>query len=148
VATRSTVPTVKAALVALLDARAGLVGVQLAYSHPGAAIEPEAVYLGGVRGTNVYPVMRAGRKPRDETYTVDVWFEAVRDGTSSQEAEERVWALYGELEDTVADDPTLGLSFVGWARISDWDDMLAFDLKRQGWSARIRAGLEINARLT
>lgn len=142
----STVPAVKAQLVALLTA--ALPTVDVTYSHPGDAIQPESVYLGGVRGSHDYPVVRAGRKPRQETYTIDVWIEALRDGTTSQEAEERAWVLFGELEDAIADDPTLGLAIVGWARVADWDDFLAWDLQRQGWSARIRAGVTIEARLT
>lgn len=143
----STVPAVKAGLVSALDARSGLDNVDVTYSHPGDALQPEAVYLGGVRGTHELPIMRAGRKPRQENYTIDVWFEVIRDGTTSQEAEERAWVLFGELEDLLADDPTIGLPVVGWARLADWDDFLAWDLQRQGWSARIRAGVTIEARI-
>lgn len=146
-ATRSTVPTVKARLVTVLAA--ALPTVQVEYSHPGGAIETEAFYLGAVRGSDDIPVMNGpARKKRDESYTVDVWCEAQKSGATSQEAEERAWELFGSLEDILANDMTLGLAGVIWARLESWDDFLSFDLKSGGWSARIRAGVTVRARLT
>lgn len=147
-ATHSTVPTVKARLVTLLTA--ALPTTQVWYSHPGDAVETSAVYLGAVRGSDTIPVMNGpARKKRDETYTIDVWLEAQRSGASSQEAEEAAWVLFGELEDVLADDPGLGIpTVVSWAMLEGWDDFLAFDLNSGGWSARIRAGVTVKARLT
>jgi hypothetical protein len=147
-ASRSTVPTVRAALVAALAARPALAGVDVGHSHPGAAIEPEAVYLGRARGSDEVPVMRAGRKRRQESYTLDVFFDVVADGPTGREASERAWALFGELEDLLADDPSLGQAPPFWAALGDWDEVLFFDDARQGFGSLLRAGVQIEARLT
>lgn len=145
-ATRSTVPTVRAAVFAALTAR--LAGVQVGYSHPGSAIEAEAVYLGAARGSDEVPVVRAGRKKRQESYTLDVFFDVVADGPTGQEASERAWTLFGELEDLLADDPSLGQAQPFWAVLGEWTETLFFDDARQGFGSLLRAGVQIEARLT
>ena len=147
-ASRSTVPTVRAAVVAALTARPALVGVQVAYSHPGGTIEAESVYLGKARGSDEVPVVRAGRKKRQESYTLDVFFDVVADGPTGQEASERAWTFFGELEDLLADDPSLGQTQPFWAVLGDWDEILFFDDARQGFGSLLRAGVQIEARLT
>jgi hypothetical protein len=147
-ATRSTVPTVRAALVTALAARPALTGVQVAHSHPGAAVEVESVYLGRARGSDNVPVMRAGRKRRQESYTVDVFFDVVGDGPTGQDASERAWTLFGELEDLLADDPSLGQAPPFWAVLGEWDETLFFDDTRQGFGSLLRAAVQIEARLT
>jgi hypothetical protein len=147
-ATRSTVPIVRAALFTALAARPALVGVQVAYSHPGQAVEAEAVYLGAARGSDDVPVVRAGRKKRQESYTLDVFFDVVADGPTGQEASERAWTLFGELEDLLADDPSLGLPQPFWAVLGEWTETLFFDDARQGFGSLLRAGVQIEARLT
>lgn len=146
-ATRSTVPAVRAALVALLQARPGLAGVQVGYSHPGDALERESMFLGGTRGRHDPANLRAGRKHRDEAYTLDVWVDVSADGPTAQPASERAWALIGELEDVLADDPSLGLGQPLWAVLGECDDGHDFDEETRGWKARIRAGVDIKARL-
>lgn len=147
-ASRSTVPTVRAALVTALGARPALAGVQVAPSHPGQAVEPESVYLGRARGSDEIPVVRAGRKKRQESYTLDVFFDVVADGPTGQEASERAWALFGELEDLLADDPSLGQTQPFWAVLGDWDETLFFDDARQGFGSLLRAAVQIESRLT
>lgn len=147
-ASRSTVPTVRAALFAALTARPAFSAVQVAYSHPGQAIEAESVYLGAARGSDNIPVVRVGRKKRQESYILDVFFDVVADGPTSQEASERAWTLFGELEDLLADDPSLGLAQPFWAVLGDWTETLFFDDARQGFGSLLRAGVQIEARLT
>lgn len=147
-ASRSTVPTVRSALLVALGARAALAAVQVSYSHPGQAIEPESVYLGAARGSDEIPVIRAGRKKRQESYTLDVFFDVVADGPTGQEASERAWTLFGELEDLLADDPSLGQPAPLWAVLGDWSETLFFDDARQGFGSLLRAAVQIEARLT
>lgn len=147
-ATHSTVPTVRAALVSALSARPALAAVQVAYSHPGQAIETESVYLGAARGSHTVPVVRAGRKKRQESYVLDVFFDVVADGPTGQEASERAWTLAGELEDLLADDPSLGQPPPFWAVLGDWTETPFFDDARQGFGVLLRAAVQIEARLT
>lgn len=147
-ATRSTVPTVRAQLVSLLAARAGLAGVQVEYSHPLEGIDDEALYLGESRGTSQIPTVRAGRKARQEQYIIDVWVEVNRDGPTPQDASERSWALVGEVEDMLADDPSLGLSQPFWAVLAEAEQGVYVDDSRRGYVSRIRLGIQCEARLT
>lgn len=144
-ATRSTVPAVKAALVALLEA--ALVDVSVSYSHPGNALPVEAVYLGDVRGTSEVPTSRAGRLARHERYTVDLWISVTTDGSSSEAAEARAAELLAEVEDVLAEDVTLGEEIVA-ATLAEVDWLPAFDDGRHGWSALLRVGVDVNARLS
>ena len=144
-AATSTAPAVKAALLAALVS--ALPGVQVVYSHPGDALEPDSLYLGDVRGTSEVPTSRAGRLARHERYTVDVWISVVRDGTTAEAAEARAFVLLAELEDVLADSVTLSQPIVA-AVLGEWDASLAFDDARHGWSALLRVGVDVNARLS
>lgn len=147
-AVHSTVPTVRAAIVALLAARAGLAGVQVGQSHPGEALEGETVFLGDSRGTSGIATIRAARKARQEAYTVDVWVEVNRDGPTAQTASERAWALVGEIDDMLADDPSLGLTQPFWAVLAEHEQSVYFDDSTRGYVSRIRVGINCEARLT
>lgn len=146
-ATRSTAPTFRAALLAALQARAALAQVQTGYSHPGASREDETIYLGELRGTSQIPTIRTGRKARQERYTLDVWFDVDAVGPDAQTASERAWSLYGELEDVLAADPSVGLAQPFWAVIGDFTETLMFDESRRGWGSLLRVGVDVEARL-
>lgn len=143
----STAPALKAALLTALVTALTVDGTQVVYSHPGDALEPEAVFLGDVRGTSEVPTSRAGRLARHERYTLDVWISVVADGATAEAAETRAYALLAKLEDVLADTATLGLAIVA-AVLGEWDASLAFDDARRGWSALLRVGVDVNARLS
>lgn len=147
-ATRSTSPTFRAALLAALQARPALAQVQVSYSHPGDAREDESVYLGEIRGSSEIPTVRTSRKKREERYTLDVWIDVDAVGPDAQTASERAWTLFGELEDILADDPTVGLTAPFWAVLGDFTETLMFDESRRGWGSLLRAGVDVEARLT
>jgi hypothetical protein len=105
--TSSARTAVKARLVELLAARLPP-DVQVSYGWPGADMRDEAVWVGACRGPVTVADLRAGRKTRDDTFTLDVHFMAGRPGQTAQTADERVEELYWALEDLLADDPTLG----------------------------------------
>jgi hypothetical protein len=148
VATRSTAPAFRTALLAALQAKPALAQVQTGYSHPGDTREDESIYLGEVRGSSEIPVIRAARKARQERYTLDVWFDVDAVGPDAETASERVWELYGELEDILADDPSVGLPAPFWAALGDFTETLMFDESRRGWGSLLRAGVDVEARLT
>lgn len=147
-ATQSTAPAFRTALLAALQARPALSALSVTYSHPGDSLEVDAVYLGEVRGTSELPVIRASRKKREERYTLDVWFDVAAVGPDAQTASERAWDLFGELEDILADDPSVGLAAPFWAVLGDFTETLMFDEVRRGWGSLLRAGVDCEARLT
>jgi hypothetical protein len=147
-ANSSTVPALRSALLAALQARPALASVQVEFSHPGDTDENETVYLGEVRGSSTIPVLRAGRKVREERYTIDVWIDVAADGPTAEGASERAYALYGELEDILADDPTLGLAAPFRAMVGDFSETLMFDESRRGWGSLLRVGVDCETRLT
>jgi hypothetical protein len=102
----SYVVAAKKALRTALAASPTLTGVQVAYADPGDASRSEHVYLGDVEDhTSTPAAMRAGRKSRDEDFTIPV---VVRSARATQEAaEERTAALAAAVEGLLADDPGL-----------------------------------------
>lgn len=147
-ASRSTAPTFRSALLAALQAKPALAQVQVTYSHPGDTREDESIYLGEIRGDSNVATLRAGRKHREERYTLDVWIDVDAVGPDAQTASERAWALYGELEDILADDPTVGLTAPFRAVLGDYTETLMFDESRRGWGSLLRTGVDCENRLT
>lgn len=116
-------------------------------SHPGNALRDEGIWLGDVRGSQEVPVSRAGRARRQETYVLDVFVAVTRGGPRVKDAEDRAFALAGELEDVVADDLALGQAQPFWATLGVWEESTFWDEQRQGWGCTIRIELNVNARL-
>ncbi len=143
----STIPAVKDALVARLRAHPTLAGVQVERSHPGDTLEQEAVWLGRVIGSNSWVAMRAGRKPRDESYTVQVFIEVIMPGEPETAAEDRVLACYGALEDVIAEDPRLGVTGVESMRVAEYELDSGIDGEGAG-AANMAAGVLVGARLS
>lgn len=146
-ATRSVIPPTKQKIIDLLNAKAVITAsnVQVSYSAP-ANLDRESIYFYGVRFRHDLPVMRTGRKPRDEEFVLLVAIAASSPGNSSKEAEERAFVLLGELEDIVADDPTLGQT-VEWSKLTESDGGNP-EPDAEGWDGLIKVGVECKARLT
>ncbi len=106
-ATTSSVPAVKAAIVALVAT--ALPGISVTYGRPmNSTLPREAVFVGDVRGQHRVPTMKSGRKAREETYTLDVVIAVLMPRGTLSEAEARAFVLATEVEDALADDPSLG----------------------------------------
>lgn len=143
----SLVPAARAALFTTLTTAFTGSGVQVSYSHPGDAMERETVYLGDARGGHELATVRAGRRSRDQTFSIDVWVETTCEGPDAQVASERAWELYGELEDIVANDASLGLTQPFWAAVAEFEETVGWDIERQGAAARLRASVACTGRL-
>ena len=145
-ADHSTVPAAKAALVALIGA--ALAGVQVTYGRPAdAQLERECVWVGDATGTHRVPVMAAGRKRRQEDYSIEVICWVAKTHGLISAAEARCFELLGEVEDVVADDPTLGLaSNVGYFQATAGSFDTASDLPG-GPAAVINLSIACSARL-
>lgn len=141
----STAPAVKTALLATWTETASL-GVTR--HHPGDAMKREAVFSGRVRGRSTIPVMRAGRKKREEDYTVEVWIRVAKASTEA-DAEDRSFELLGELEDRLANDPGLGLGEPTLrATLDGWETETGFDPGTGGWETVLRADVGVANRLS
>lgn len=164
-ATHSTVVTVKRKIVDLLNyqlASAAPDGsaVPVTYAWPGPETGAEAVFLGRhpdlddirVDTDHDIPTMVAGRKQRQEEYTVPltVWtFRPDLDAGAAETCETRAFALMAEIEDVFADDPTLGLNrtdvTINWARTDGWTSTL-FPFQK-GWACELTVRVAVSARL-
>ena len=143
---RSSIPTVRTQLVALLGAQPAMAGIQLGRSHPGKTLQPQSVFLGHVDCNEVVPVARSTRVVRQEEYIVEVWIMVGDSGSDSTNAEATCFTLYGALEDLLATNPTLTQSCIS-ATISHFRLHTAFDPDRQGWAAQMVVDVAIVARL-
>lgn len=116
--TTSVRAVVKARLVELLVGSAG--AVQVSYGWPQDR-KDELIYVGATRGTVTVADLRAGRKTRDDTFTVEMHVLAGKPGQrTAQAAEERALELCALIEDVLAANPTLGdLDGVLWAAQRD-----------------------------
>jgi hypothetical protein len=110
-----TVPAAKGGLLTILNARPGLDGVQVEWTHPGASIANECIYFGATDDTQEARAL--GNRRRRETYIIEVVVTVLKRGNDPRAAEERCWQLVGEVTDAVRDDPQLN-STVGVAQVS------------------------------
>lgn len=86
-----------------------LPGVSVTYGRPMDTVLPrEAVYVGDVRGQHRIPVMKAARKAREESFTVDVVVAVLMPRGTIADAEARAFVLATQVENVLADDPSLG----------------------------------------
>lgn len=132
----------RAALVALLQARAGLSGVQIGYGMPPGALQREHILLGPVDATQEYRALGTTRKFED--YTVSVFISVTREGVQQQQADERALALLAEVEAALRTDPTVS-NTVLTAQVSRYRlEPLASESTRE---ARITLEIETRARI-
>lgn len=147
-------PKVRAQLIELLSARAGLAGVLVSYSVPksGEQLEAgEAVFFPSESsGVIDNLALRALPLLLSETWQQGVVCQVLPpdDSYDQQTAETRAAELAGEVIDEVAGDPSLGLSVDEWGRIIArpvewaWESGLA---DNGGWLARATVTLQIEA---
>lgn len=94
----STAPSVKAALLRLLQSEPTLAGVGIDYSDPGAAILSEAIFYG--RTIETERPVTTGRRQAEE-YDIEVYIYVSLAGDDPQTCEERCWTLVAALENVV-----------------------------------------------
>lgn len=132
----------RAALVALLQARGGLSGVQIGYGMPPGALQREHILLGPVDATQEYRALGTTRKFED--YTVSVFISVTREGVQQQQADERALVLLAEVEAALRTDPTVS-NTVLTAQVSRYRlEPLASESTRE---ARITLEIETRARI-
>lgn len=107
----SSIPTVKAAILALLNARDGLDGVGITWAHPGVdLIEHESIFFYD-DPQHTEADRQLGNGKRRETYTLPLTVTVYGEGDpTGQETEERMWALVAEVETALRENNNLGIA--------------------------------------
>jgi len=102
----TTAPRVKRALVAAISQHPTFRNRQVSVSHPGADLEHEAVFIAGVRNTEV--ARSLGKAHRRENLVVEIGVVCEVLGSDLDEVEDRAWQMVAGIEDAVAEDSSLG----------------------------------------
>lgn len=146
----STVPALKAALLARLQARADLTGVQTTWGVPHASLEDEWIMLGDTtagdptgeeRGGQSAKVL--GRRSREERYVLDIWVSVIGSGLEEQSVvTERAYELVAEIEDELGDDPTVG-GVVRTAQVVDASELVEAIAKKNGQSREAQVRVRV-----
>ena len=91
--------------------------------------------------------MKAGRKNRDELYSVDVVCEVIGEGLTAQQTDTAALNLLAAVDNALADDPDLGIpDTILWAKLTGWEQVAGtLDV---GYACRFEAAVEVMARLT
>ena len=132
--------TVKQAVVDCLTNR---LAAQVSYGPPGDTVERSTVWVGNVTGNLHIPLLRASRKPREETYALEVVFDAVIPGGEPSDADLEVLTNLQALDDYLADDP----SNPGVLAATLGQFSLIDGLEPQGSWARLTISIDIMNRL-
>lgn len=108
--TRSARVATRRRLVELLSAEpVGLDGTVVRYGTPPDAVNERSIWLGDITGETTVANMRAGRKARDDRYTIEVHCFAFALGDETGEAADlAVEELADAVVDAVHADVTLG----------------------------------------
>lgn len=153
--TVSTIPTVKARIITLLVARAGLSGVSVTYAWPGTSAAAEQMFFGETQAVDhEIANIRAGRKQRQETYDLGLVIQVLKPGSTALTAstvESRAFALAQEVENMLADDPTLAIGppsgALQWAHVDSIESPVLVPFEK-GWGAELTVRIRCHARLT
>lgn len=148
--TASTVPAFIDALLAAMTTALPAVQVSAAWPGPDANDE-EMLFVGdAVEAWDLeIPTMKAGRKQRQETYTVTIEAWVAKPGLlradSAAAARTRAIQIVDEVDSFLADEPEL-IDSILWARLgSRGATLVPFG---PGWACQATASIEVAARLT
>lgn len=155
-ATTSTIPAVKAKLVELLSAESD---VPVFYCWPGPSTPPRCIFLGRhpelddirIDAQSEIPTIKAGRKQRQEAYTVPVtvWsFRPDLDSSAGQEAERDAFELATPLVGIVLPskvDLDLGPAVHRASASTVATTLFPF---MKGWACEVVVEVEVTARLS
>lgn len=115
-ATTSIRRAAKRRLIDLLASQPTLTGVPGDTGSPGGQMKTEHYWIGTVTGPMSDPLMKAGRRIRDDEFTMTVVFRVDLPGGTQDEADERAEELWSGLDELLAEDRKLdGLEGVLWA---------------------------------
>lgn len=116
--------------------------------------QDERVFLGSVIGSVSVRDFRSGRKARDDTFSIIVYFVAGKPQQTDIQADARVEELYGALENLLATNPRLAneagpLDGIQWAAQLNSDTEFAEpEPTQEGWEGKASAHVQIKTLLT
>lgn len=142
-------PTVRAALVTAMAARPALTGVLVTRIWQGDAEEQERIYLGNTSATYEYATLRAGRRTREEDYTIQVIIEVDDPEEWGPASEDRAFVLAADVESMLSDDPGVGLTAsmpTLRAHVRDLEQTSGA-IEPSGVGTRITLTIQVNSRL-
>lgn len=133
--------------------------VSVTYAWPGPDTDEESVFIGyhpQIQATVIeieqeIPNIKAGRKQRQETYRIPVtiWeFYPEADASEARDPEAQAFAVLGDLEDELADDPLIGLSSATIHLSSSHGIQSTLAPFGSGWVCELVFTIEVQARLT
>ena len=100
----TTIPAVKTAILALLQAASGLEGIQVEWGRPSKdAMRQESVWFDGTTSTQRAEAI--GNQRRDETYIIELVVSVALDGDEAQACELRMWAIVAAIETVIRQHP-------------------------------------------
>lgn len=146
--TGTTLTAFKVAYVALLAARPGLAGVQVAYAKPTTELQSEAIWLASATTEDVRLATMGGAvKKVDETYLLSGVVQVLlSDGRDEQTADARANVLLGEVQEALAANPK-DLAGVRLATLSGWEHDVGPIGEGTSKGARFDFTIRVEARL-
>jgi len=152
--TNSVILNVEDAIVTQLGVA---LSVPVTYAWPGKSTAPVAVFLGQhpevqdilLDASGEDPVMKAGRRHRQETFDVTITIWAFRPDITPADARlaaGSAHAIFDDIDDVFRNDFDLGVAGVHSTTITRYPRRLFPFLS--GWAAEIRVTVEVQARLT
>lgn len=149
--TTSTLGVFRAAMVTALNT--GALAGKVHYAWPGPQIAKgghEVLWFDEMPAwSQTIPNLKAGRKQRQETYTLEgvLWVAQPDVGVDGAQATfERALELAAVPENALADDVTVGETGIQWALLAE--RTAALIPHENGWASMITMRFEGNARLT
>jgi hypothetical protein len=104
------------ALIQNLRARDGLEDVIITDGPPMPTVignMPEWVMIGDVRGDDVWAAIAEPRRPKNETFTIDLFVDVIMNTTPGSDVQptcsRRAMAIFAEIEDCLRADPRQGI---------------------------------------
>lgn len=169
--TTTTIVDFKTQLLARLTTALATAGedggpVQCRYAWPGPNTQPNTVFFGrwpdagailpSIRIDSAVPTIKAGRKQRQESYTVEVSIftagpDLSADSESAAIADNRAFTIHAALDSLLAEDPKigLGLASIQWARIASTEILAGGPFPyEKGYSVLLLVSIDVEARLT
>ena len=139
----------RSGLLTRLQARTALAAVQVAYEKPRTELGPEAIWFDNeAEADTELPVMMAGEKDVDETYTVGMVIQVlVGDGSTQLVADQRAVVLLAEVQKELAETPRT-IDAIEWVELAAWA-YVGGPIGENGGQSAARFGitLRVHARL-
>lgn len=142
----SSVPAVKAAILTLLQADAGLTGVDVRWAEPIKDLPPEMVSLGNAEFTaETVPFLKPAPHRHREDYVIPVWVGVELEGDDPRTTETRMWEITGVVENLLRNNVNLqqSLGLLHWAIVAGKEPVLGPGDGK--WIAANRINVQVKA---